>query len=216
MRLLPTARPDVPFGSRNAPLSGRYELNGTPVPSVTEVLRDVGLGLDARPIPPEILHQKGRLGTIVHEEIERMMRTGFSWRLYEDRAMAYLASFREWFRKTEPFDVIACERSCVPSPRVAGTLDCLARRQTDGRWILYDWKTRETKRYDGYQLAGYLELASQDPEIPYRMDDVKDTDRVIVSLREWQPAREHFYHDPRDFEVFDSACVVWHARRSLE
>jgi len=57
-------------------------------------------------------------------------------------------------------------------------MDLLARRKKDGRFILYDWKTREAKRYDGYQLAGYLGLAALHPEIPFRTEDLEKTDRV--------------------------------------
>ena len=210
-RLFPAAARVTPFGSANAPPSGRYELEGTPVPSVTEILRDVGLGLDVRTIPREILENKGRIGTLVHEEIRRILTEGDHPRLYEERVMAYLGSWREWHRQVEPFEVVACEVSFVPGPVFAGTMDCLARR-SDGRFTLYDWKTRPAKRYDGYQLAGYLALAAAHPDIPYGLEDIPKTDRVIVSLGEWQPATEHVYADPRDFDVFRAACLVWHAR----
>lgn len=209
-----TPRADAtPFGSANAPLSGRYELEGKPVPSVTEILRDVGLGLDAQAVPEDMLENKGRIGTIVHAEIARTLTEGFRHRLYEERIMAYLWSWREWYRKVDPFNVVACEVSFVPSHRVAGTMDLLARRKKDGRWILYDWKTRDPKRYDGYQLAGYLGLAALHPAIPYHWSDLANTERIIVSLREWDSARERVFKDPQDFEVFNAACTLWHARK---
>lgn len=213
MKLYPATPRAAPFGSTNAPPSGRYELNGAPVPSVTEILRDVGLGLDARRIPPDLLEAKGRIGTLVHAEIARILTEGYRLRLYEERVMGYLWSWLDWYRQVEPFEIVACETSFVPSGVVAGTMDVLGRRISDGRWILYDWKTREPKRFDGFQLAGYLGLAALHPSIPYHASDLRKTDRVIVSLREWKKARVKVYDDPHDFEVFRAACVLWHARR---
>jgi hypothetical protein len=201
-----------PFGSFNSPPSGRYELGGSPVPSVTEILRDVGLGMDARTVPEDLLANKSRIGTIVHEEIRRTLTEGDGTRLYEERVMGYLWSWREWYKRVEPFDIVACERSVIPSPLVAGTMDLLVRRKKDGRWILYDWKSRDPKWYDGFQLAGYLGLAALDPTIPYHWIDLPNTDRIIVSLREWDTARERQFDDPEDFEIFNAACRLWHAR----
>ena len=213
--LYPKEREAAPWGSANSPLSGRYELDGVAVPSVTEVIHDVGLGMDTRGIDPEVLANKGRIGTIVHDEIARILTGEEGFRLYEDRVMAYLFSWRQWFREVDPFDVVACEVSYVPNLRIAGTMDLLARRRRDRCWILYDWKTRDPKPYDGLQLAGYLGLAVLHPDIPYGLEDLRNTKRVIVSLREWEPAREREYDDLlHDFEVFDAACTVWHARRT--
>ena len=39
-----------------------------------------------------------------------------------------------------------------------------------------------------------------------------DEERVVVPLGEWQPATEHVDADPRDFDVFQAAGLVWHAR----
>lgn len=212
-RIYPKPAPEaMPFGSFNSPPSGRYELNGSPVVSVTEMLRDVGLGMDIRMVPKDRLEKKSHIGTITHGAIARTLTEGFRQRLYEERVMAYLWSWRHWFEHVDAFDVIACERSVI-SPRVAGTMDLLVRRKKDGRWILYDWKTRAWAWYDGYQLAGYLGLVALDPSIPYHPTDLPNTDRIVVSLREWDAAREKAFNDPTDFEVFNAACVLWHARK---
>ena len=218
MRLAPPSPRDPAsrFGRANSAPSYRYCLpTGEPVPSVTEILRDVGLSDAFANIPKEVLENKGRIGTTVHSVIADTLASGYRHRIFPNERVAnYFRSWSEWFFTEDAFDVIACEVSTIPDATYAGTFDCLARRRFDGRWILYDWKTRAPKWYDGFQLAAYLYLAAVNPAVPYGPADLARTERRIVSLNERRPGRSKLYADPSDFEVWLSAVRVWHARKA--
>lgn len=226
------------------PPSGRYCLDdGTPVRSVTELLSNEGLGLDVSAVPQDKLQAKSSIGDTVHAEIKRILlgKKDSSFRVHEssERVEAFMDCWREWYRTTDPFQVLACETSYVwwydPSLEsgggkkedgkekekqliaIGGTLDLLAQRYKDGRYLLIDWKTREPKLYDGAQLAGYGYLAAANPAIPLTPIDLqRNTDRVLVSLREdGRPAREKSFRDPFDYAVFHSAVVMDVARKKF-
>ena len=200
--------------SGNSAPSWRYQIDGAPVPSVTEILKDLGLSKGFDGIPKHVIENKGRIGDEVHALIAQTLRGETPEKSSDERVAAYYSSWMEWFFTADAFDIIAVEESFIPDQTFAGTLDALVRVRKTGRLVLYDWKCREPVRADGFQMAGYLWLATANPAIDLSPDEILSARRVIVSLDEGRRGMEEVFRDPHDLEVFRCACTVWHAREA--
>lgn len=209
-----------PFGSVNSPPSGRYHTAaGDPVPSVTEILGDLGISGNFDGIPWEIIENKGKIGDAVHEEIARILANpGTRPLAFGGRVGKYLDSWHRWHFNQRRFTPVAVEVSYVsegPLP-FAGTMDCLARWNDTGGWVEFDWKTRLPAWYDGLQMAAYLLLAAANPKIPdYRVEDILQTERFIVPLNETltKIPRPERYPNTSDFDDVMALIRAWHVRK---
>lgn len=201
----------------NSPPSGRYTTSaGAPVPSVTEILKDVGLTGNFSAIPREILQRKAKIGTRVHKAIERYLENG-AHDLNEaiddtDRVRQYLRSWFAWYKGVELIPLGIEER--IVTGEYAGTVDLIC--YLDGHLAIIDWKTRRkgTAWYDRFQTAAYACLAAASPSVPevtrYNRGEIR---RYVCALHESdKPATLHEYSDPSDYDVWHAAVRVWRAR----
>jgi hypothetical protein len=187
--------------------SGRYRLeNGKPVPSVTEVLKDVGLTPSFKGISPAVLNAKGQIGTAVHDQIDRLFKgEDYDYTDMGSRAVRLFESFLTFIEKMDLVP-ISTEKKMITS-RVAGTRDlfCLMNGEP---WIL-DWKNRakQPQPYDCLQLTGYFALSREiEPDVV-----PKDVRMGIVTLREsdGMPTLVPF---EKDLPTWYGAVAVWWAR----
>jgi len=127
-----------------------YHLDGSPVPSVTQVLGDIIPGWHAE----EWYLQRG---TAVHA-CAALVAQGQPF-LHDPQIDGQVAAVRRFFREVQP-EVIACEERVYSARhRYAGTLDLIAK--IAGTLTLIDWKASISKSVP-YQLAAYA-LAYSEP-----------------------------------------------------
>ncbi len=132
-----------------------YAEDGRVLPSVTQVLRAVGISPDYGSVPEEILRKKAERGSFVHREIEDFVRNG---------TIGFTPEFGEFVKEfgngcSEPESEVM-----VSDGRIAGTADLIFER--DGKPTIADFKTTATLHRDSvaWQLSLYAYLSGREIE----------------------------------------------------
>lgn len=158
--------------------------DGTPVPGVTTVLKQLGggkaeallqwanrEGLKGNKIL-EVRDTATSLGTAVHEAITGRilgsMAEDFDAAAYDEHVTVPRSLYRSWCNwwDEEPRTPLFCERAIIHERLgYGGTPDCVYRDST-GRVMLADWKTTGSSKPRVYhehviQLAGYMGLLAE-------------------------------------------------------
>jgi hypothetical protein len=187
------------------PVSHRYTLNGSPVPSVTQL---TGPLTDLSRISPEILERKRALGVYVHECVEAVNDGTLDDGALHPTAAPYVAAYRKFLTETQ-FVLIAGEQLMGhPTLRYAGRSDLYG--LIGAKPSLVDVKTTAAlSPAVGPQTAGYGALhaeAGQPVEARYGLQ-----------LRPDGTYRFQRYSDPQDWALFVSLLSLhnWRARHNL-
>ena len=187
----------------------QYRLNGVVLPSVTQILEDDGQMVPSYPSGPYRFR-----GSQVHKATH-LWETGVDLNAYDIGAdiLPYVQSYIGAMQDFQE-DWLLCEhRMAHLQLCYAGTADRIGKRP-----LVADLKTGKTGRETGVQLAGYVLLALEDPEIRKAWGNVRpeQVERVKFELqKDGSPAVVSRYTDALDFEVFRGllAKYVWKRRK---
>lgn len=185
-----------------------YTWRGTPVPSVTTILRAVGL-IDFSRVPTATLDAAMQRGRCVHEAIDADMR-GDLWPsdVSEDEAGRIHAA-RAWLKDSGFQPTIAEARLYHPTYQYAGTCDLAG--FLHGTPTVVDWKTgRASDAVADLQLAAYAACLRETPPIEWL--DVSPTtpiQRISVELTKLGRYRAEVYRGVTDFQKFLQCISIY-------
>lgn len=181
------------------PETHAYEIDGVPVPGVSQVIRDMGL---APAFSGSAAVAAAMRGTAVHAACEAI-DWGYSADGHEDAELVpYLRAYEKFLDEYEPEWKISERVVCHPRLMYAGRLDRYGTIR--GEKVVVDIKTGTTVgMWHGVQLAAYqLALGTE-------MPDATDAGRMVVRLMssgEFKVER----HDGRGLtEVWHRAVSLW-------
>jgi hypothetical protein len=191
-----------------------YFVDGTLVPSTTQVLRDSGLiRLDG--IPAFILEAARARGSAVHQLVHYLNEDDLDWNSVDPAYRGYLDGWLA-YRAQRGLRVLLCEhRIASRRHRVAGTLDLLCEIEGDG-WLI-DYKTGDPEDVAAdLQTASYfgmaMEWAIEDPALAGVLQRYPRWRRGSVRLRKSGKFIAKEYTDPRDYSRFQVLAAAWHIR----
>lgn len=209
MNLAYLATPGLTFDDA----SHTYRLDGQVLPSVTQVLRDNGLGGDFSHVSPAILEHARQRGTAVHAAAHYLDEGDLDESTVAPEIRPFLDAWQA-FKAERRVELLALEqRVACPVYRVAGTIDRVARVPGLRGAILIDLKTN-TPHGAAYQLAGYKLLAQH---LKPLIGSGFFVDRWAVELHPERtvPYTIHEYRNSRDRDVFLAALTLTHERARL-
>jgi hypothetical protein len=148
----------------------RYTLDGVPVPSVTGILKAMGL-IDFSGIPESILEAARVRGTIVHQALHYLNEGDLDFEQFRidfPNYVGYVEGWLSFVAQRNFLPILNEHRVASRRYQVAGTLDCLG--LLDGQAVLLDFATgRPTDVCKWLQTAAYevlaREWASDDPAL---------------------------------------------------
>lgn len=189
----------------------RYELNGNAIPSVTQVIHDVGMmpGI-------EWASQESReRGTAVHDVIRFLEEGGVEPESVDERIEGYVAAY-EAFKTDWEWECLAHEVPFAsPIWNYGGKFDQIGTEPSGKTWLI-DFKTGPSSPWHAIQVCGgYLPLiveAVQRNDLPL---DQLPSDCRTIHLRAdgtWKPDLliDISYNDART--AFRSALNLWNWR----
>jgi len=191
-----------------------YYLDGLVVPSVTQILRELGL-INFDHVPPRILEDARRRGSDVHALIHYSNEDDLDDTSIDPDYRGYLAAWRAC-RATRGIAPILCEyRIASRRHRFAGTLDCLCAIGGDG-WLL-DYATGDPDDVAKHlQTAAYhglmREWATGDPVLAETLARFRTWRRASVRLRSDGTYQFREYTDPRHYGEMLTLVAAWHIR----
>jgi hypothetical protein len=196
-----------------------YRLDdGRVVPSVTQVLHEVGIATDFEEIAAissrlaDAIEYRCALGTAVHADCHAYDDDDIDWARVDERVHPYVDAWAT-FRSNACLRPVARERRVfLPSLFVAGTLDGVF-ENSRGRLVLVDIKLGDPEDAGAaYQTAAYEAGYMQDhPERPIeeRWAVRLQPDRAIpYSVTNYSGRPQSW----RDFQVFQAAVSVYGAQ----
>lgn len=135
------------------PVDHGYTLDGVPLISVTQVLKNRGL------IDTSHFTEESRLrGTAVHEAIHFLNEGDLDWSTVDERLVGYLKAYQKFLRETD-FQPIGSELCMGSSAGYGGTLDAFGPFGPRGdRMAIVDYKTGSHQPAYHVQLAAYHDL----------------------------------------------------------
>lgn len=207
------------------PTDHRYTIDDLMVPSVTQVLNEIGF-IDFSAVPWDILHDAQARGTYVHTVLHYWLEGDFDLADVEERYRGYVDSALEYLslagvrglEHPETHQPIAVEyRFWDRARRFAGTLDYVA-WDPDGVLAIIDWKTGQPSDVAApIQTAAYehgLRLTLfPDHAFPIRRRAIKlhkDGKRGTVAPYD----AEHGHSYAQDLGMFFNALSCVHYKRN--
>lgn len=179
-----------------------YEVDGMRVPSVTQIIKQAGLGTDYTAIPPDVLEKARRRGVAVHsicEAIDNGNDDPFLEPDYRGYATSYERFIQETGYKSEATEI----KLHHPKLYYAGCADMLG--TIGGQRCVIDRKS--TRMIDGtatsVQVAAYRgALMALYPETP--IDAV-----MALHLRPDGIYQIHYYDADEAWDVFQAALRIY-------
>lgn len=176
--------------------SHTYRLNGKVVPSVTQIMRSLGIGPDFSQVPPDVLRRAAERGTEVHRLTAMMDRGEFTAdTVFDPNYEGYLDGWARFLGMNEWEPMLIEEPLGSEEDDDAGTIDRFG--ILNGRPTILDLKTGLYHPSFEMQVnGGYRLLLIRNGIISEREDIV---DRSIVKLKangDWElcPAPEGLNH----------------------
>lgn len=158
---------------------------------------------DFSQIPPDVLANKARIGTEVHAAIEAFYKKEFF--PVRDDAFAYLCAFKNAYdRELKEYEPVMLERRFYNEEiRLTGRVDLIARK--DGVLHLIDFKTTASEHLAAWklQLALYVLLAEEDP-------DINIEEATILQLKKNGKYKMHSFHIYDDLLEMARYAVALH------
>jgi hypothetical protein len=188
------------------PIKHQYMLDGVILPSVTQVLKGVGI-IDFSNIPPSRLEAACKFGTAVHKATELWDKGTLDEVVLDPHLKPYLDGWK-LFRKETGFNPIAIEEPLYSKIyRVAGTPDRLGQWNINTPFVIPDIKTTfELSPANAIQLAGY-ELMWK--EFDKGADIKAKYIRISVLLNDKGTYKIEEYKDKNDTNIFIAALSVY-------
>lgn len=176
-------------------------------PRVTEILADVGLGLDVSRIPSGVLEAGRARGAAVHAAIEAIVYGYDGEATIPSEIAPYLDAYRKFVAESG-YETIATEIEVVNTRwRYRGHPDSVG--WLGGARIIPDWKTGDDTGSE-YQLAGYR--AAWNAEHPTELV----TGIAVVNLRDNGTYRFTEISADEAEPIFLAAVIVFWAKRSRD
>lgn len=189
-----TSAPYVPTLNFDAD-THTYRLDGVVIPSVTQILKEVGV-VDFSGIDPHVLEKAADRGTYVHKCCELLFLNDLDIDAIDPESVGYVDAFLKFMKEQcgpDGFRILEMEKIVFHRLlRYAGTLDILAERGKE-RWII-DIKTGSSQISYALQTAAYENCFSE----PHK--------RACLYLCPDGEYHLHPYTDCNDVRVFQS-CV---------
>lgn len=187
------------------PESHTYSIDGERIPSVTEVLSDVGI-VDYSHLPESTREMALARGRAVHLATQFEDEGDLDEASIPDDLRGYLEAWRRFKRETRFVPELIEYRSFHPSHKYAGTLDRTGNLGGNVLNCLLDIKTNDAQEWVRYQLAAYAAFFDS-PRKYIRMSVELHADGSYrlkeFACRHWQS----------DINVFMSALNVYRAKR---
>jgi hypothetical protein len=212
-----------PVEARFYPETHTYTYHDRVIPSVTQILNEIGF-IDFSRVPRETLLAAQQRGTYVHQVLHAILEDDFDfpddceeeYRGYVESGLAYLADVGKHPLRDADGRPCAVEwRFWHPTRYYGGTCDYVG-WDRDGVLSLDDWKSGEPS-----DVCAPLQLAAYEagvracllPQLdqPYHGEIRR---RAVKLYRDGTPGRPEPYRDPRDLSVFFSALSCVHYRRN--
>ena len=181
------------------PKEHRYELDGRFIPSVTQVLDDVGL----KTFPDFVKDREwyADRGSKVHKACHLLDIDDLNPKTVDPKIQGYIRAYSNAKREMG-FTVVETEMSVVNEAFwYAGTLDKFVVLK-DGKTGIIDLKCGAKNDGDCLQTAGYA----------YAFGDPYGMERMGLYLREDGSYFPDHHDDASDITVFQSACNVYHRK----
>jgi hypothetical protein len=185
-----------------------YRLDGTEIPSVTEIIRSAGL------IDTAWYTDEGRLrGDVVHlacELHDQNKLNGWKDEQADNQIGGYLSAWKQFRARMNFMPNLIEERRYSPTLRYAGTIDRAGRIGGDGSPIdmkvVIDIKTGDPQPADAVQLAAYANLLGS-PMVYERVGVYLHEDGTY-KLKQYR--RQDF---PSDFAAFLGSLSVYNYKK---
>lgn len=187
-----------------------YRLDGSLVPSVTQVLHACGMLPDYSRLDPFFRER----GSAVHEAIRLDLRGELEEESVDEEVAPYLDRFRRWAAEVELRPLWIEGPLACPVYRYAGTPDCLGTSRLG--LVLPDWKAGQFEPGHRVQVAGgyfpLLARAAMDGRLPLSLADLQAARMCIVPLTTDLPVPVWVEHDNHR-DIFRAALAVngWRA-----
>lgn len=184
-----------------------YRLGARVLPSVTTIIRPVGVDYSA--IPADVLERKRQLGTAVHKACELDDEDDLDDESLPELLAPYVTAWRRFKEETRALVLLNERRLYHPRLLYAGTIDRLMTLQGD-LWVV-DLKTAaDPVPSYGIQTSAYRELVEANE--PGRGDARRGT----VHLRADGTYRLHEYRNPNDLAAFRALLTVHQWKESTQ
>lgn len=199
-----------------------YTINGTAVPSVTQVLSEERF-INFEGIPFRILNEARARGTYVHQVLHAYLEDDFDiddcdprFRGYVDSAIYYLAELGKKPLRDETGTAIAVEYRFWHQPRMfAGTIDYVG-FDSDDVLSIDDWKTGHPLDVAADLQTAAYECGVRDCLLPTLTEEYSGPirRRAVRLFRDGRPGQPEPYSDPHDLAIFFAALSCVHYRRN--
>lgn len=193
------------------PVAHVYTVAGKQYPSVTQILKGVGLGQDYSKIDPEVLEWKRNIGEQIHRAIELDIMDDLGE--YDPKVEPYLTAWRR-LRHDMKIEPLAPEQPVFSEKyRYCGKPDLIA-TYDGGKMAIFDYKNSALIEMVtvGAQLFGY--------EIAYReWDNIPDLDRIDRFAFKFDPDggyRVIQFSDLMDRNTFLWAVSLYHRKGAIK
>lgn len=191
-----------------------YYLDGALTPSMTQVLREMGL-VRFDGVPPFILEAARKRGSAVHALAHYANEGDLDESSIDDAYRGYLEA---WLRCRSERRIVPllCERRVASRRhRITGTIDILCEIDGDG-WLL-DYATGDPAQCaKHFQTAGYLFAAydwqEEDTELRAVLARHRRWRRASVRLLRTGSFRFREYADTDDYKRMQVLIAAWHIR----
>lgn len=175
----------------------RYTYNGAVIPSVTTILKSVGLP-DLSGIPAATLQWKAQLGTMVHLATELDDTNELDESSLDDRIVPYLEAYRR-FKSESGFEAREIEQMIFdPVLKYAGKLDRYG--IIKGKPSVLDIKT------------GAFDQKSVGPQTSAYAKPYGKCNRYALQLKDDATYKLHKLNNDNDFNIFLSALNLYYWR----
>lgn len=194
------APPELQFD----PIGHIYEFEGQRVPSVTQVLKEMGL-TDYSMIPQEVLSAAAARGTAVHRLTQFYDEYDLDESTVTPELQPYFDAYKR-FREESGFKVLYNEaRGYDPALRVAGTLDRTG--ILGGLLCVLDIKSGILLPGHALQVTAYAQFLAE--PMRYRRFALQLKDDASYVLTEFPITSR-----ASDLQAWQSAALLWHWRNN--
>lgn len=179
------------------PISHVYESLGVQVPSVTQILKDAGLGADYSSVPMNVLENARIRGEAFDEAATLLDQDNLDLDSVDPAIQGLLLSYQLWLTQYCPtfLEIQQWHIYELGGIKYGGTADRIA-VMPDGEWIL-DLKA-VSKLYPSYAL----QCAAYDPTTTRKRG-------VVHCFKDGKKAKLVEYKDVSDYAVWKAALTVW-------
>lgn len=186
----------------------RYTLDGHELPSVTTVMRAVGL-ITFEGIPERVLEAARARGTRCHKAAQYLTEGTLDWDTVDIAERGYVEAYARFLEDATFVPLAQEQRLWHPVFRYAGTTDAIG--EWHGSPAVLDLKTGDPALVCAHvQLAAYEACLRAIPPVEW-LDMTSSTPitRVSLAIRKDGTYTSHVHRDPRDLHTWLAALTVY-------